>query len=481
MERRGKMERAVASRDRAERRLAKRLARREPDALRELYELHGRATFGFLCARSASAPRPRTSSSRSSSRPGSAASATTPNAAGCSPGCCRSRARRAIDQLRRRVPEPRDPASTVALADRADESRGRRAARALADGGRARPAARRGSRTAAPALLLRPEPDGDRGGDRPAARYGQVAHGRADCDACARRWRSRRERRRPPTCSASWSPTETARLRARDGDRRGPARRGRARCGRSSRGWSGCRPRRGRAAAAAAPLRTRRAGAVAASPRRRARRRAARPPALARPAPGSSPRCARSSCSPRASGSACCSTASPRRRTRLVLRPVGELDPAASGASSLVGDRVNVRVSGLQPTGDGQFYELWLLGADKQLVGLGSFRVGERRHGHAASCRCRSTRSGSATSTSRSSPATATPATPASPCCAALPSRRRRGTRRARPPPTTRSGASKPAAAASADQKPGCSASQRSASARPSSQQALDEHLVEEA
>ena len=40
-------------------------------------------------------------------------------------------------------------------------------------------------------------------------------------------------------------------------------------------------------------------------------------------------------------------------------------------------DRVNVRVSGLPPTTDGQFYEMWLLGADKQLVGLGSFRVGE--------------------------------------------------------------------------------------------------------
>jgi RNA polymerase sigma-70 factor, ECF subfamily len=38
----------LASRDRAERRLAKRLARRDDDALRELYELHGRATFGFL-------------------------------------------------------------------------------------------------------------------------------------------------------------------------------------------------------------------------------------------------------------------------------------------------------------------------------------------------------------------------------------------------------------------------------------------------
>lgn len=38
----------VAARDRAERRLARRLARRDPDALRELHALHGAAVFGFL-------------------------------------------------------------------------------------------------------------------------------------------------------------------------------------------------------------------------------------------------------------------------------------------------------------------------------------------------------------------------------------------------------------------------------------------------
>ena len=39
--------------------------------------------------------------------------------------------------------------------------------------------------------------------------------------------------------------------------------------------------------------------------------------------------------------------------------------------------RQRARVSGLKPTGDKQFYELWLLGADKRLVGLGSFRVND--------------------------------------------------------------------------------------------------------
>jgi anti-sigma-K factor RskA len=67
----------------------------------------------------------------------------------------------------------------------------------------------------------------------------------------------------------------------------------------------------------------------------------------------------------------------PEPATRLVLSPIEGVDPGASGRVGVTSDRVNVRVSGLPPTADGQFYELWLLGADKQLVGLGSFRVGE--------------------------------------------------------------------------------------------------------
>ena len=60
-----------------------------------------------------------------------------------------------------------------------------------------------------------------------------------------------------------------------------------------------------------------------------------------------------------------------------MLSPIEGVDPGASGRVGVTSDRVNVRVSGLPPTSDGQFYEMWLLGADKQLVGLGSFRVGE--------------------------------------------------------------------------------------------------------
>ena len=67
----------------------------------------------------------------------------------------------------------------------------------------------------------------------------------------------------------------------------------------------------------------------------------------------------------------------PEPATRLVLSPIEGVDPGASGRVGVTSDRVNVRVSGLPPTADGQFYEMWLLGADKQLVGLGSFQVGK--------------------------------------------------------------------------------------------------------
>jgi anti-sigma-K factor RskA len=61
----------------------------------------------------------------------------------------------------------------------------------------------------------------------------------------------------------------------------------------------------------------------------------------------------------------------------LALRPVGDLDPGAGGDIAVSGDGLTVRVSGLRPTEGGEFYELWLLGADKRLVGLGSFQVGD--------------------------------------------------------------------------------------------------------
>ena len=70
------------------------------------------------------------------------------------------------------------------------------------------------------------------------------------------------------------------------------------------------------------------------------------------------------------------SDAGPASRDESPLAPVD--GGGASGRVALTGsDGVRLRVSGLPPTRAGQFYELWLLGADQRLVSLGSFRVGD--------------------------------------------------------------------------------------------------------
>ena len=86
---------------------------------------------------------------------------------------------RAIDQLRKRVPEPRDPAGSLALLEGEGEHGGRRrrAGRALALRRPARPAARRGGRPAAAAVLRRGDADGDRRGHGHPARHREDADG----------------------------------------------------------------------------------------------------------------------------------------------------------------------------------------------------------------------------------------------------------------------------------------------------------------
>jgi RNA polymerase sigma-70 factor (ECF subfamily) len=120
-ERCAKIQQAVASRDREERRLATRLGRREPDALRELYDLHGRATFGFLLR----APGERAAAEDVQQQVFLEAwqrgERYDPERGGLLTWLLQIARSRAIDHLRRRVPEPRDPASAVALADRADD------------------------------------------------------------------------------------------------------------------------------------------------------------------------------------------------------------------------------------------------------------------------------------------------------------------------------------------------------------------------
>jgi anti-sigma-K factor RskA len=59
------------------------------------------------------------------------------------------------------------------------------------------------------------------------------------------------------------------------------------------------------------------------------------------------------------------------------LKPVEPLGGAARGTATIASDegRATVKVRGLRPSVDGDFYELWLLNSSDDLVSLGSFRV----------------------------------------------------------------------------------------------------------
>lgn len=71
---------------------------------------------------------------------------------------------------------------------------------------------------------------------------------------------------------------------------------------------------------------------------------------------------------------------SPAVEERLALSALSpEAPAAASGEVSLVSsgsDRLRLSVAGLKESGPREFYELWLMGKDGELVALGSFRVG---------------------------------------------------------------------------------------------------------
>lgn len=66
---------------------------------------------------------------------------------------------------------------------------------------------------------------------------------------------------------------------------------------------------------------------------------------------------------------------------RVVLSGVTPEAPEAASGEVLVADGgdepLELDVSGLEPTGEGEYYEFWLLGAEGELVSLGSFRVDE--------------------------------------------------------------------------------------------------------
>ena len=75
-----------------------------------------------------------------------------------------------------------------------------------------------------------------------------------------------------------------------------------------------------------------------------------------------------------------CGSSSARRRARR------RAPPAWPSSSLRAGGGATCALSGLPPSSDGDFYELWLLGDDGELVSLGSFRVPASGAGRARAC-----------------------------------------------------------------------------------------------
>jgi anti-sigma-K factor RskA len=68
----------------------------------------------------------------------------------------------------------------------------------------------------------------------------------------------------------------------------------------------------------------------------------------------------------------------PAAAQELRLAPLGNAPADAQGTVRVApddGDGARLTVTGLKPLADDDFYELWLLGKDGELIGLGSFRV----------------------------------------------------------------------------------------------------------
>jgi RNA polymerase sigma-70 factor (ECF subfamily) len=103
--------------DRAERRLVARLRAGEPDALRELYAAHGSATFGFLLRLLRDRAAAEDVQQQVFTEVWRRAPEYDPERAGLMTWVLTIARSRAIDHLRKRVPEPRDPQGAVTLVD----------------------------------------------------------------------------------------------------------------------------------------------------------------------------------------------------------------------------------------------------------------------------------------------------------------------------------------------------------------------------
>lgn len=122
-ERDAKIPGAVASAEREQRRLARRLARRDDAALRELYALHGATTFSFLLRMLGDRPAAEDVQQQVYLEAWEKADRYDPRRGNLAAWLLMIARSRALDHLRRRVPEPRDPSTTVLLVDAAEEAR----------------------------------------------------------------------------------------------------------------------------------------------------------------------------------------------------------------------------------------------------------------------------------------------------------------------------------------------------------------------
>ena len=112
---------AVPAPRRDDRRLAKRLRRREPDALREVYDAFGGAVFGFLMQMLDDRATVEDVQQQVFLEVWQHSDSYDPRRASLLTWILVIARSRAIDHLRRRIPEPRDPIGGIALFEEGDE------------------------------------------------------------------------------------------------------------------------------------------------------------------------------------------------------------------------------------------------------------------------------------------------------------------------------------------------------------------------
>lgn len=113
----------IPSTRRSERRLTKRLVRRDRDALGEVYDRFASATFGFLVSILRNRATAEDVQQQVFLEVWQRAASYDPDRGGLLTWILTIARSRAIDELRRRVPEPRDPATAVAVLESSDDDR----------------------------------------------------------------------------------------------------------------------------------------------------------------------------------------------------------------------------------------------------------------------------------------------------------------------------------------------------------------------